>query len=153
MVTWLSTGLPELDKMIHGLHNERLYIIGAEAKVGKSLLSNQIALYNANNNIPVGIVSMEMSAREIIKRYAGISQWAAPQEKMQSLEAFKTEAKGKPIYFRQGGASTRHTLFYSPTSCYGEKVQVDSFGLSAIDTAYANGTKTQLMKSIRCFLN
>ena len=109
-VTWLSTGLLEVDKMIHGLHNERLYIIGAEAKVGKSLLSNQIALYNANKNIPVGIVSMEMSAREIIKRYAGISQWAAPQEKMKSLETFKTEAKGKPIYFRQGGASTR-TLF------------------------------------------
>ena len=78
--------------------------------MGKSLLSNQIALYNANKNIPVGIVSMEMSAREIIKRYAGISQWAVPHEKMQSLEAFKTEGKGKPIYFRQGGASTR-TLF------------------------------------------
>lgn len=109
-VNWLSTGLPEVDRMIHGLHNERLYIIGAEAKVGKSLLSNQIALYNAKKNISVGIVSMEMSAREIVKRFAGISQWSNPEEKQKTLETFKQEAKGKPIYFRQGGASTK-TLF------------------------------------------
>jgi len=107
---WLLTGLPEIDKMIHGLHNERLYIIGAEAKVGKSLLSNQIALYNAMKDISVGIVSMEMSAREIVKRFAGISQWSNPEDKQRSIDAFKKEATGKPIYFRQGGASTK-TLF------------------------------------------
>ncbi|MDD8018604.1 MAG: DnaB-like helicase C-terminal domain-containing protein [Bacteroidota bacterium] len=106
-VNWLSTGLPEVDKMIHGLHNERLYIIGAEAKVGKSLLSNQIALFNAKQNISVGIISMEMSAREIVNRFAGISQWSNPEEKQRTLETFKQEAKGKPIYFRQGGTSTK----------------------------------------------
>lgn len=106
-VNWLSTGLPDVDRMIHGLHNERLYIIGAEAKVGKSLLSNQIALHNAKKNISVGIVSMEMSAREIVKRFAGISQWSNPENKQQTLETFKQETKGKPIYFRQGGTSTK----------------------------------------------
>ncbi len=106
-VNWLSTGLPELDTMIHGLHNERLYIIGAEAKVGKSLLSNQIALYNAMKNIAIGVVSMEMSAREIVKRFAGISQWSNPEEKQRTLETFKQEANGKKIYFRQGGTSTK----------------------------------------------
>jgi replicative DNA helicase len=106
-VNWLSTGIPEVDKLIHGLHNECLYIIGAEAKVGKSLLSNQIALYNAIKGIPVGIVSMEMSGREIVKRYAGISHWTNPQEKLQSMETFKAQAKGKPLYFRQGGTSTK----------------------------------------------
>jgi len=106
-VTWLSTGLPDIDKMIHGLHDERLYIIGAEAKVGKSLLCNQIALHNAMKDVSVGIVSMEMSAREIVKRFAGISQWDNPQDKKQALETFKQKAKGKPIYFRQGGASTK----------------------------------------------
>ena len=109
-VNYLSTGLPEVDTMIHGLHNERLYAVGAEAKVGKSLLSNQIALFNAKKNISVGIVSMEMSAREIVKRFAGISQWSNPEEKQRTLETFKQEAKGKPIYFRQGGTSTK-TLF------------------------------------------
>jgi len=106
-VNWLSTGIPDVDKLIHGLHNECLYIIGAEAKVGKSLLSNQIALHNAIKGIPVGIVSMEMSGREIVKRYAGISRWASPQDKLQSLETFKAQAKGKPLYFRQGGTSTK----------------------------------------------
>jgi replicative DNA helicase len=106
-VNWLSTGLLEVDKLIHGLHDECLYIIAAEAKVGKSLLSNQIALYNAIKGIPVGIVSMEMSGREIAKRYAGISRWASPQEKLQTLESFKAEAKGKPLFFRQGGASSK----------------------------------------------
>jgi replicative DNA helicase len=106
-VNWLSTGIPDVDALIHGLHNECLYIIGAEAKVGKSLLSNQIALHNAIKGIPVGIVSMEMSGREIVKRYAGISHWASPQDKLQSLETFKAQAKGKPLYFRQGGTSTK----------------------------------------------
>ena len=64
-VNWLSTGIPDIDKLIHGLHNECLYIIAAEAKVGKSLLSNQIALHNAIKGIPVGIVSMEMSGRKM----------------------------------------------------------------------------------------
>jgi len=106
-VNWLSTGIPDVDKLIHGLHNECLYIIGAEAKVGKSLLSNQIALHNAIKGIPVGIVSMEMSGREIVKRYAGISRWSTPQDKLQSLDTFKAQAKGKPLYFRQGGTSTK----------------------------------------------
>lgn len=106
-VNWLSTGLPEVDKMIHGLHNERLYIIGAEAKVGKSLLSNQIALHNAKKGIATGIVSMEMSAREIVKRFAGISQWSSAEEKQKTLETFKQVAKGKPVYFRHGGTSTK----------------------------------------------
>ncbi|MFZ1977905.1 MAG: DnaB-like helicase C-terminal domain-containing protein [Bacteroidota bacterium] len=106
-VNWLSTGIPDVDKLIHGLHNECLYIIAAEAKVGKSLLSNQIALHNAVKEIPVGIVSMEMSGREIVKRYAGISHWVSPQNKLQSLEKFKAQAKGKPLYFRQGGTSTK----------------------------------------------
>ena len=106
-VNWLSTGIPDVDKLIHGLHNECLYIIAAEAKVGKSLLSNQIALHNAIKGIPVGIVSMEMSGREIVKRYAGISHWVSPQNKLQSLEKFKAQAKGKPLYFRQGGTSTK----------------------------------------------
>ena len=104
---WLSTGISDVDKLIHGLHNECLYIIGAEAKVGKSLLSNQIALYNAIKGIPVGIISMEMSGREIVKRYAGISHWASPKDKLQLLETFKAQAKGKPLYFRQGGTSNK----------------------------------------------
>ena len=129
-VNWLSTGIPDVDKLIHGLHNECLYIIAAEAKVGKSLLSNQIALHNAIKEIPVGIVSMEMSGREIVKRYAGISHWVSPQNKLQSLEKFKAQAKGKPLYFRQGGTSTKSLFSILQQMVNDRKCKLIILGLS-----------------------
>lgn len=43
----LSTGIPELDKLLGGLQNGRLYVIAARPAMGKSLLALQLARHAA----------------------------------------------------------------------------------------------------------
>jgi replicative DNA helicase len=140
-INWLSTGIEPIDRMIQGLHFGRLYIIGAEAKVGKSLLSDQIALINALQNIPAGIISMEMPGKEIAKRYSGISQFQNPNIKKQLLEAFRAMVKNVPLYFRQGGVTSK-SLFSSLQKLVIDKkcklIVLDYLQLVQLDEKYRN---------------
>jgi replicative DNA helicase len=70
----LSTGYRQLDSMLHKLHGSRLYVIGAEEKEGKSLLTASIAFNVAKADTPIGLISMEMSYKEIAARLAGLQR-------------------------------------------------------------------------------
>ena len=66
--TSLYTGIMELDKILLGLHNQELTIIGARPGVGKTTFALQIAQHLAKRGKNVGIVSLEMSETQLITK-------------------------------------------------------------------------------------
>lgn len=62
------TGIFDLDAVTNGLHPEELTIIGARPAVGKTTFALQIAQKIVNKNIPVAIISLEMSETQLIQK-------------------------------------------------------------------------------------
>lgn len=65
----LATGLFDLDRMTAGLRPQQLVIVGARPSQGKTALAMNFAANMAlDNQIPVGVFSMEMSFQEVVNR-------------------------------------------------------------------------------------
>ncbi len=65
----VPTGFPELDDKLLGLQKSDLIILAARPSMGKTSLALDIARKTAiENNIPVGIFSLEMSADQLVDR-------------------------------------------------------------------------------------
>ena len=62
------TGIFDLDAVTNGLHPEEFTVIGARPGIGKTTLALQIASKIAEKNIPVGIISLEMSDTQLIQK-------------------------------------------------------------------------------------
>ncbi len=75
----VSTGFPELDSKLSGLHPSDLVILAARPSVGKTSLALDIARSAAKNDVPVGFFSLEMSSEQLIDRMlaaeAGVDSW------------------------------------------------------------------------------
>ena len=68
-VAGLATGFRDLDKLTSGLHGGNVFIIAARPSMGKTSLAMNIAENVAiDQNIPVGVFSLEMSSDELVKR-------------------------------------------------------------------------------------
>lgn len=69
VVAGLSTPWPDLDRKIHGLAEDRLYIVAARPGVGKSLLGQALAMHWAQKHgLPTYFASLEMSTDELTMR-------------------------------------------------------------------------------------
>jgi replicative DNA helicase len=69
MLTGLSTGFPDFDKMTSGLHGGEMIIIAARPSMGKTSLAMNIAEHVAiEQATPVGVFSLEMTAESLILR-------------------------------------------------------------------------------------
>jgi len=69
MVYGVGTGFPDLDRMTNGMHEGELIIVAGRPAMGKTAFALNIALHvGANQALPVGIFSMEMSAEQIAGR-------------------------------------------------------------------------------------
>ena len=64
----IKTGYNKYDYFTGGLQKSELIIIGARPSIGKTAFALNIAEYIANNNIPVGFFSLEMSAKDLCMR-------------------------------------------------------------------------------------
>jgi replicative DNA helicase len=73
-VTGLRTGFKELDNKTGGLQNSDLIIIAARPSMGKTSFALNLA-YNVavNENVGVGIFSLEMSQEQLVMRMLGSS--------------------------------------------------------------------------------
>ncbi len=76
----LPTGFPKLDEFLGGLQKSDLIILASRPSQGKTALALNIARYLAvQENVPVGIFSLEMSKDQVIDRLlaaeAGVSLW------------------------------------------------------------------------------
>ena len=69
MLTGLSTGFPDLDKMTTGLHPGEMVVIAARPSMGKtSLAMNMAEAVAIDQKIPVGVFSLEMTADSLVLR-------------------------------------------------------------------------------------
>jgi len=69
MLTGLSTGFHDLDKMTHGLHGGEMVVVAARPSMGKTSLAMNIAEHVALiQKEPVGVFSLEMTAESLILR-------------------------------------------------------------------------------------
>jgi len=107
----LSTGFSDIDSLLIGLRKGCLYVLAAEEKVGKSLLSTQIALNVAGKGNAVGVVSLEMKASEIAGRLAGANERDEPNKRLEAIIAFDEQARHLPIYIASGSA--KHDKLFS----------------------------------------
>lgn len=68
-VTGISTGFRDFDRLTGGLQFGEMVIIAARPSVGKTSLAMNIADYIAvDSNLPVGVFSLEMTAKSLMRR-------------------------------------------------------------------------------------
>lgn len=108
----LPTGWEELDAMLNGLVDSRLYVVLADTSVGKSFFCHFIAWWLARQGIPVHIVSTEMSFDEVAERMcymeAGVDQEAirargATDDEKRRIGMAQTVALEWPVYITAVG--------------------------------------------------
>jgi len=66
------SGFPTLDKMTYGFQAGQLIVIGARPSVGKSSFACSLALATAKQNIPVGIITLEMPNEQLGARLVSL---------------------------------------------------------------------------------
>jgi replicative DNA helicase len=75
----LATGLPQLDRLLGGLQDGRLYVVAARPSMGKSLFSLQIARHVARSQSgSVLFASLEMSDAETAQRHLAAESGVDP---------------------------------------------------------------------------
>ncbi|MGO9974766.1 MAG: replicative DNA helicase, partial [Solirubrobacteraceae bacterium] len=76
----LATGIPDLDRLLGGLQNGRLYVIAARPAMGKSLLALQFARHAATVEAAgVLFASLEMSDSETAQRHLAALSGVDPE--------------------------------------------------------------------------
>lgn len=73
MLSGISTGFENLDKLIFGLQKSELTILASHPQMGKTALATNIALNVARRNIPVLFFSLDKSREELSLRMLAIS--------------------------------------------------------------------------------
>jgi replicative DNA helicase len=69
MLTGLSTGFADFDRMTTGLHAGEMIVIAARPSVGKTSLAMNIAEHvSLELKVPVGVFSLEMTADQLVLR-------------------------------------------------------------------------------------
>jgi len=69
MLTGISTGFPDLDKLTSGLHGGEMVVLAARPSMGKTSLAMNIAeTVVVEQQLPVGVFSLEMTAESLILR-------------------------------------------------------------------------------------
>lgn len=73
VVTGVTTGFEQLDSLTSGLQKSDLVILAARPSMGKTAFALCVALNAAlNQNVPVGIFSLEMSREQLMQRLLAI---------------------------------------------------------------------------------
>jgi len=67
-VTGITTGFPDLDRLLAGLHRSDLIIVAARPSVGKTALALNMAVNAAKEGVPVALFSLEMSSEQLVQR-------------------------------------------------------------------------------------
>ncbi|WP_028400582.1 replicative DNA helicase [Ectobacillus panaciterrae] len=67
-LTGIDTGFKRLNEITCGLQEEEFIVIGARPSMGKTAFALNLALHAAKSGTAVGIFSLEMSEKQLIKR-------------------------------------------------------------------------------------
>lgn len=71
-LTGITTGFATLDRLTGGLMNGDIYIIAARPNVGKSAIMGKMVIAQAQKEINVAIISLEMTNRKITARLSSL---------------------------------------------------------------------------------
>jgi replicative DNA helicase len=119
----LSTGIPDLDRLLAGLQNGRLYVVAARPAMGKSLLCLQIASHVAlAERQRVLFASLEMSDSETAQRHLAVQSGVDPDR----LHLGKIKADDWPALLAAASATTDvpfHLLDDGDLSLFGLRAQ------------------------------
>ena len=104
----ITTGFKPLDEITCGFRKGQLVVIGAATKGGKTSMAVNMATRAANQKVPVGFVSLEMSSDELFDRfvssYGGVDISVLSKHPTQSEKDAIARAAGQvrllPIYIR-----------------------------------------------------
>lgn len=147
----LKTGFSDLDNIIGGLENGRLYVLGAEEKLGKSILISQVALHVAQQRLPVGLLSLEMKASDLGKRYlamkAGLD--AVNSLDVEKLRSIKKQFDGLPVYIYDLSLNTKQLYGLVQRLALEKKIRlliVDYLQLVEVSTKFS--TKTEEVNAV-----
>lgn len=114
----VPTGFSSLDNKLAGLQDSDLILLGARPSLGKSTLALDFARNAATeNNVPVGIFSLEMSAEQIIDRFiaaeANVNLWklrtgrlSQKNDDFQRIQHALGNLSDAPIYIDDAATST-----------------------------------------------
>jgi len=116
-VTGVPTGFTDFDKLSGGLQPGGLYILAARPSMGKTAMALNIAEYAAlQENVPVLIFSLEMSAEQIAQRMLAAESRVNVREMFESrnvqnedwnkLSRTAAELKKSPIYIDDSSVLT-----------------------------------------------
>jgi replicative DNA helicase len=67
-LTGVTTGWPDLDRVLAGLHRGDLIILAARPSVGKTAFALNLAVNAAKEGVAVGVFSLEMSSDQLVMR-------------------------------------------------------------------------------------
>lgn len=67
-LTGVTTGWPDLDRVLAGLHRGDLIILAARPSVGKTAFALNLAVNAAKEGVAVGVFSLEMSSEQLVMR-------------------------------------------------------------------------------------
>lgn len=119
-VVGISTGFPTLDAMNGGFRPGQLVVIGARPSVGKSALMGGIALGAARKGHKVGVMSLEMTAKDIFGRmvsketgvpFAEMDRYGVTeQDKQMAITQSVTGLSALPLYFSDTAQCTIHDI-------------------------------------------
>ena len=124
----LSTPWPDLDRLIHGLGPDRLYIVAARPGVGKTLIGQNLAMHWAQKHrLPVFFASLEMANTELGTRV--LSQ-AAHVDMSAMQEANLSEVQWQAIHRGLSAAMA------APVHICGD-------GMQTVDSIRANAREIQ----------
>lgn len=114
-VIGIKSGLTDLDKLTNGFFRGNLVILAGRPGMGKSALAGTIAVNIAQNNVGVGVFSLEMTAEEWVSRIVAAKS-GVPADKHLSKDISKQEISDirdaaeqvskLPIYFRDDAGLT-----------------------------------------------
>lgn len=68
----IKTGYPQIDKVLGGLENQKLIVIGARPSIGKTAFALNMTKNIAYSGIPCGFFSAETSRKSLIERLVSI---------------------------------------------------------------------------------
>lgn len=112
----VSTGLEDLDRMILGLREGKMYVVAGRPGMGKTMLALQIALTAARRGVGVYFVSLEMDEAELSERalsceverltgekvpYQDLASFSHPRERDPDIEKAFLALKEFPLVIEQ----------------------------------------------------
>lgn len=124
----ISTGYPKLDKLLGGLEDGKMYVIGGRPAMGKTALALNMAYEMARRGETVAYFSLEMKVNEVIKRLISIGT-GIPGQKIKTAKL--TETDKEKVKAVRGAVSKTGLIINDRSSQTMQGIMSECIGINA----------------------